>query len=201
MIDEILQSLQARLNEDLKDTEEIYKILEDDSISYERRLKATTLMFQLHGKTDRLRYAIGLIKDLVEQEKLFNQATNQQYSREKHIVYTQNKIDNEIVETTEKCNCEKNHDKIKHTKEDDEEFEKIKIICEQLKPYLKEEQKAVIDNYNDWYEKPIRDILPLKDYKMYMKSIVVLIIKTEYEKKNEIYPLLEKLSQLIRTKE
>lgn len=186
MINPILNALQTRLNEDLKDTEEIYKILEDDNISYQKRLNATALMFQLHGKTDRLRYAISLIQEMLEQEKLFHQVLTKQCDCQK--------------EKEHNCNCERGNDKIVHTKEDDEEFEKIKKVLEQIKPYLKEEQKAGIDNYNDWYEKPKRDILPLKDYKMYMQCIVIVIINTEYEKKNEIYPLLEKLSQMIRTK-
>ena len=198
MINTVLQTLQARLQEDLKDTDEIYKELEDDNISYRRRLNLTTLMFRLYGKTDRLRYAIGLIKDIVEQEKLFNQATNQQYSRQKHIVYTQNKIDNEIAETIEKCNCEKNHDNTKHTEEDDKEFKKIQKVLEYLKPYLKQEQIYAIDHCQHWYlgdmgTKP----LTLNECKLCLQSLFMVIYKTDYEKRNEMLPMIEKLGELI----
>ena len=203
MIDNILQNLQQRLQEDLKDTEDIYKILEDDSISYERRLKATTLMFQLHGKTDRLRYAIGLIKDLVEQEKLFNQATNQQYSKEKHIVYTQDKINEDIEEPKEKCNCEKNHNKT-HTKEDDEKFQEIKEQLEILKQYVSEEIQGSIDNFNFWYEKlPNSEQCSLNDYKKYIKAILVVVYKTKRESDvwNKIMDQIVIINRMIKIKE
>lgn len=186
MINTILQNLQQRLQEDLKDTEDVYKILEDNSISYERRLKATTLMFQLHGKTDRLRYAIGMIKDLVEQEKLFNKVANKQYDCQ-----------------TEKHNCEKNHDKV-NTEEDNEEFAKIKNQLEVLKQYVTEEIKDSIDNINFWYEnQPDGEKCSLNDYKKYIKAILVVVYKTKRESDvwNKIMDQIVIISKMIKIEE
>ena len=184
MINPILNALQTRLNEDLKDTEEIYKILEDDSISYKKRLQTTALMFQFHGKIDRLRYAISLIQEMLEQEKLFHQVLTKQCNCQK--------------ETEHDCNCEQ-VEKAKpiHTPEENKEFETIKELFEQLKPYLKEEIQITIDNWNNWYINQ-GQTLSLQEYKKCMQVVLSVTIHSKYEKKNETWPLLEKLANLAR---
>lgn len=165
MIEEIINVLQNKMKSLATLSEDLFKELQENKMTTDERLSKSLQYFKFSGQVEELSFAINTIRIALTKDKV---------CKEKE----------EIQEEKCACNCEKNHDNTKHTEEEDEEFEKIKKQLEVLKQYIPEEIKDAIDNINMWYEKQNEhdeDIISLKDYKKYIKAILVVVHKTKEE--------------------
>lgn len=167
-IERVLSVLGNKLKDVKELKETLFKMLQEDKMTMNERIGKTLGFFKYSGQEEQLRFAINTIQ----------------------VVLTQDKINEDIEEPKEKCNCEKNHDInceknhniAEHTEEDDEECTKIKKQLEVLKQYVSEEIKDSIDNINFWYENQAEgEECSLNDYKKYIKAIIVVVYKTKRE--------------------
>ena len=182
MIEEIISVLQNKMKELAALSEDLFKELQENKMTTDERISKSLPYFKLSGQVEELNFAINTIRIALTKDKV---------CKEKE----------EIQEEKCACNCEKNHDKIKHTEEDDEEFVKIKKQLEVLKQYVPDEIKDSIDNINFWYENlPDGEETSLNDYKKYIKAILVVVHKIQRTSKvwTEISDQIIIISKMIK---
>ena len=179
-IDRVLSVLENKLKDVKELKETLFKMLQEDKMTTDERIGKSLGFFKYCGQEEQLRFAINTIQ----------------------VVLTQDRINSEIEEPKEKCNCEKNHDKI-NSEEDNEEFVKIKKQLEVLKKYVPEEIQESIDNFNFWYEnQDDGEECSLNDYKKYIKAIIVVVYKTKRESDvwNKIMDQIIIINRMIKIK-